>query len=152
MELKCDPNITTPVEYQGRTTRVGGRIALHQAAQGGHLHIVKWLVEHCNCNPSHLDNERATPLHMAVLWGHLEVMQYLTLEQHCDPMCVAKNNNTPLHVAAVGHLELVRFFIEVLHCPPDVRGWHNATPLDTARSQGHHHVIEYFESIHRKLE
>ena len=48
-ELDCDPNIALPVEYQGRTTRVGGRIALHSAAQRGHLHFIKYLVEQCNC-------------------------------------------------------------------------------------------------------
>ena len=67
---------------QGRTTGLGGRIALHDAAQRGHLHVIKYLVEQCNCNPSHLDSERVTPLHLAAKCGHLEVLRYLTLE-HC---------------------------------------------------------------------
>ena len=130
----------------------GGRIALHDASQGGHLHIIKYLVEHCNCNPSHLDSKRVTPLHMAAQHGHLEVMQYLTLEQHCDPLCTDKNN-TPLHLAANnGHLQLVRFFVEVLHCPPDIRGSRNEIPLGKARSRGHRHVVQYLESIHPKLQ
>jgi hypothetical protein len=37
----------------------------------------------------------------------------------------------------------------VLHCPPDVRGGLNMTPLEQAR---HHHVVQYLESIHRKLQ
>ena len=46
-ELYCDPNIARPVEYQGRTTGGGGRIALHDAAERGHLHIIKYLIERC---------------------------------------------------------------------------------------------------------
>ena len=46
-ELNCDPNIATPVEYQGRITGAGGRIALHNAAQRGHPHTVKYLIEQC---------------------------------------------------------------------------------------------------------
>ena len=145
--LNCDPNIALPVEYQGKTTGLGGRIALHLAAEGGHLQVIKYLVEQCKCNPSHSDCEGVTPLHMAAQCGHLEVVQYLTLEQRCDPQCTNKKNNTPLHDAAsFGHLQLVTFFVEVLHCPPNVRGVRNMTPLELARSQSRQGVVQYLES------
>ena len=151
--MKCNCNIALPVEYQGRTTGLGGRIALHEAAQGGHLHVVKHLVEQCSCNSSHLDCVNVTPLHLAAQLGHLEVVRYLTLEQHCDPLCRDKKySDTLLHNAARrGHLQVVRFFIEVLQCPPDIRGWRNLTPLKVARSEGHRHVVGYLKSIHPKL-
>ena len=113
---------------------------------------MKFLVEEQNCNPSHLDKNKVTPLHLAAVTGHLDVVKYLTLEQHCDPLSTdTEFNNTPLHFAVeYGQLEVVKFFIETLHCPPDIRGWLNMTPLELARVQGHHHVVKYIESISHK--
>ena len=42
-ELNCDPSIVITGEHHGKPTGGGGRIALHDAAQNGHLHVVKFL-------------------------------------------------------------------------------------------------------------
>ena len=98
------------VEQHRRISKGGGRIALHSAARGGHLHniIMKYLIENLHCDPSHLDNEKVTPLHTAAQWRQLYIVKYLTLEQHCDFLCTNIKNNTPLHLAAeCGHLEIL---------------------------------------------
>ena len=79
-ELNCDPKVV----ILGKSFR--GRVLLHDAAQRGHLGIVKFLVEEEKCNPSHLDKNAMTPLHMAAMCGHMNIVTYLTLEQHCDPL------------------------------------------------------------------
>ena len=137
-ELNCDPNTTDNLN----------RTFIHYSAQEGHLHVVKYFIEQQHGDPSCLTSRGGqTPLHLAGVGGHLSVVEYLTLEQHCD-LCTDKYNNSPLHLAAeYSHLNVVKFFIEICQCPPDSRGWHNMTPLEQARSRGHHHVVEYLESI-----
>ena len=46
-----------------------GRVPFHVAAQEGHMNLVKYLTEECQCDPSPLDEQGKTPLHLAaILW------------------------------------------------------------------------------------
>ena len=49
---------------------IEGRTPLHFAAQFGHLHIVKYLTEEHDCNPSCLDEHKYTPLTCTAVKGH----------------------------------------------------------------------------------
>ena len=70
-DWKCDPNI--PGGHYGQTP-------LHYAAEFGHLHIVKYLINQQDCNPSCLDENKFTPLHCAAMMGQIDVVKFLTAE------------------------------------------------------------------------
>lgn len=53
-----------------------GRIALIQAAQEGHLEVVKKLVEY-GSNVNHRSHEGKTALRVAAVEGHIQVHYYI---------------------------------------------------------------------------
>lgn len=58
---------------------------LHHAAKGGHLEVVKYLIEKANCNPnSIIPYTGACPLHCAARRGQLPVVNYLIHEANVD--------------------------------------------------------------------
>ena len=61
-----------------------GDTPLHYAALGGHLRVVKYLIDEQSCNPSHLDNQIKTPLHWAAVKRHMDTVKFLTVDKHCD--------------------------------------------------------------------
>ena len=70
---------------------------------GGHLHVVKYLIEKQHCDPRHLDKNGWTPLHCAIgasEENRMKVVKYLIETCHCDPKCVSKIGWTPLHWAS----------------------------------------------------
>ena len=69
--MNCDKNIHGPYS----------RTPLHCAAEFGHLHIVKYLIDEQGCNPSCLDEDKYTPLHCAAIKGHINVVKFLTMEK-----------------------------------------------------------------------
>ena len=69
---------------------------------GGHLHIVKYLIDEQGCDPLSqcLDRDKSTPLHCAARNGHLDIVRFLTLEKHCNPTSRNSSGTTPIHQAA----------------------------------------------------
>ena len=122
---------------------------LHCAAEGGHLHILKFYTEERYFHPLCYDSYKATPLHLAAGKGNLDVVKYLTLHLRCDPMIKDSSGNTPLHYAArdCGNIEVVEFFICELKCDPNSAGYFHKTPLHYATEEEHIHLIEYLLSI-----
>ena len=59
--------------------------ALHLAAIGGHLEIVKYLMPKFGDSRFDLDNRAQNCLHKAVKEGHLKVVRYLIEEGGFDP-------------------------------------------------------------------
>ena len=55
----------------------GGWTALHLAAMGGHLEVVKYFLEKGGAEVNVKDNCGSTALHLAAWNGHLEVLKYL---------------------------------------------------------------------------
>jgi len=79
--------------------------------RGGHLEVVKLLLEH-GADPNVKNRDGKTPLHNAASEGHLEVVKLL-LERGADPNVKDDDGNTPLHNAAWrGHLEVVKLLLE----------------------------------------
>ena len=59
--------------------------ALHLAAVGGHLEVVKYLMPKFGDSKFDLDNHAQSCLHNAVWNGHPKVVQYLIEEGGFDP-------------------------------------------------------------------
>ena len=126
------------------TTNNGGQTPLHFACDGGHLHVVKYLIEDCHMEPSISDTNSWTPLHAACLNGHLSIATYLIEEKQCSPVCHSSNGTTPLHASCQeGHLDVVKYLIEELRCNPKCKGNFHWTPLHSACKGGHLSVAKY---------
>ena len=71
---------------------------LHYAARGGHINIIRFLIEDVGCSAISRCSVGATPLHDAAALGHLPALQYLF---NYSSLSVKDNNGaTVLHVAA----------------------------------------------------
>jgi ankyrin repeat protein/L-ascorbate metabolism protein UlaG (beta-lactamase superfamily) len=84
---------------------------LHVAATGGHLDVVRFLLE--RGLPVDIgDNEGSTALDAAAIQGHLELVAYL-LEEGSDPTHADDFGMTPLHFACYnGHADIARLLID----------------------------------------
>ena len=103
------------------------------SAGGGHLQVVRYLIEEQHCNPKYVDKDGETPLHCSAAGGHLQVVRYLIEEQHCNPKCVDKDGWTPLHYgSAYGQVGVVKYLLVVHHCDPSSKTKDGSTPLDLA--------------------
>ena len=87
-----------------------GETALHNAAAGGHLAAVRYLVEQgADLEATRYDDY--TPLHDAAAVGHLAVVRYL-VEQGADLEAKGRYDLTALLSAAYrGHWEVVKFLV-----------------------------------------
>ena len=111
--------------------------AVRKAAYGGHLSVLKLLLETFSGQPSP-DPEGKSVLHMSAYSATLECLQYL--ENHGFELgAVDKHKRTALHHAAAGPSEWSRASLEYLigrgldTCQADVDGW---TPLLWAAKKG----------------
>ena len=139
------------VEEEGEDLCAGrlGRTPLHHSARGGHLQVVRYLIEEQHYDPKCVDNIRCTPLHRSASGGHLQVVRYLIEEQHCDPKCEDNIRCTPLHRSASGgHLQVVRYLIEEQHCYPKCVDKYGCTPLHYASLNGNVEVVKYLLVVH----
>lgn len=119
------------INKEGQALVVAGgngreRTALHAAAAGSHLVVVKYLVGQ-GASVSSLDANGATPLHAAVastdangatpLWravttNNLAVVQYLVVEQGADVNVRDAAGETPLHyTAAYGNFAIAQVLL-----------------------------------------
>jgi len=102
--IQKDPSLLTS---KGRNDKV----PLHWAAQGGHLEIVKLLVEKgAPVNVMNIANE--TPLHYAAGGGYKEVVIYL-ISKGADLNALNVQSQTPVSYAARSdRTDLVKLFVE----------------------------------------
>ena len=125
-----------------------GQNALHYAAAGGHLGVMKYFIER-GYNPASESTEGWTCLHYAARFNHYDLVQYLVDEQKMDPMCQSKLGNTPLHLACIGgSTSVVSYLInamskylpieDVLRC----KGYNGWSPLHTAAYNGKLEIIK----------
>ncbi|KAJ1554111.1 hypothetical protein HK405_005973, partial [Cladochytrium tenue] len=140
------------------------RTPLHHACEGGHINVVRLIVEHCersqrdtaaaaavsgHASPhpavggmSHIvglrnKKEKFSPLHLAARYGHLPVVQYLVDHAHVGVNAADNRQlSTPLHLALRnGQGDVVRFLLG--HgADPNARDAAGLTPLDVARAEG----------------
>ena len=92
-----------------------GSTCLHWAAGGGHLDMVKHLIESCGCCPNvGQEGKRSfrdrTALHWAARNGHLNVVQYLLEECNADIEASTVDGTTAFCWASwQGHLEVMQY-------------------------------------------
>ena len=170
IECNCDP---MTVVNDDRDT------VLHYAAKKGLLDLLKFMINHHNCNLMATNKRGETILHCAV--KHIDVVKYLIIECNCDPMTVVNDDrDTVLHYAAKkGLLDLLKFMINhhncnlmatnkrgetILHCTvehivkylinecnydPIVVDKFGQTPLHIATNESYLATIEYLLSTGR---
>ena len=133
-----------------------GGNAIHHAAWGGQLAVLKYFIKDRGHNPASVGStgRRAgmTTLHTAARYNHLELVRYLVAEQKVDPMCQAEDGSTPLHKACHddNNMDVVVYLVNAMsqHLPlKDVvscRGKDGQTPLHSAALFGQLKIIKYF--------
>jgi len=124
-----------------------GLTCLHVAAQKGHVHMVKRILDVCPDVLHATTNEGRTAIHEAVNGGHIVVFKEL-VRKGLHVQTQDENGATCLHLAAErGHCELVDL---ILKACPDVKNVSNflngTTALDAAASHG---FVDVFQTLVR---
>ena len=140
--------------------------ALHYASWGGHLNIVKYLIDQCSYDPTTTNAEGLSALQFATAGNHIEIVQYLT--NKLDDQQVAalsgacsESGYNSLHRAALcGSLEALKL---LLPCTTDditastaigtnssstlslvdAKAVNGSTCLHLAAHHGHLHIVTF---------
>ena len=92
-----------------------GDTVLHYAAKKGLLKMLKFIINHRNCNLMATNKRGEAILHCAV--EHTKVVTYLISECNCDPMTINNDGDTVLHYAAKkGLLKVLKLIINHHNC------------------------------------
>jgi hypothetical protein len=81
-----------------RSGRVSNTTPLHMAIQGGHIDIVKYLLQQ-GANREARDKENRTPMHCAAQFGQLDIIKTLILNGCNQEARGGEGNWTALHFA-----------------------------------------------------
>ena len=132
--IECNFDPMTVINNDGDTV-------LHYAATKGLLEMLKFMINHHNCNLMATNKRGETILHCAV--EHTEVVMYLIIECNFDPMTVINNDgDTVLHYAATkGLLEMLKFMTNHHHCNLMATNKRDETILH--RAVEHTEVVKY---------
>jgi ankyrin repeat protein/L-ascorbate metabolism protein UlaG (beta-lactamase superfamily) len=107
---------------------------IHVAAAGGHIEVVRFLVEH-GVPVDAGDNENSTALDVAAIFGHEELARML-VANGADPAHSDVNGMTPLHFACYnGNASIGAFLIEQ-GASPTATTVSGSTPLHGAAFDG----------------
>jgi ankyrin repeat protein len=116
--------------------------ALASAALGGHLQVVKYLVEECGADASRADPSGATPLTFAANQGHVEIVKYLLVRPGIIVNAKDEREMAIKCACRHGHLEVVKLLVAAgarVDCQPsDETG-----ALASAVLGAHLHVVKY---------
>ena len=114
----------------------------------GHLHIVKYLIEDCNCDPSLSQdgNKLITPLLSAVSGSQLHVVKYLTVTKQIKPSSVEAEKYLIIASIPTKNLEMVKFITLTFHCNLNSE-YNNISPLSLAAGLGNLSIVEFLISL-----
>ena len=134
---------------------------LHIAAEGEQFHVVRYLVEECQLDPTALDSFNRSPLCYACMNGEIEMARYLVA---CMSECMkmddimfhsevlsgiiydAPQMDNSLSCACLGgHLSAVKFLIEECKCNPNLV-YNGLAPLHIAAAKGFLSIVKYLLS------
>ena len=126
-----------------------GETVLHNAASGGHLNIVRYLVVECKSRINSRDEEGHTPLHNAAHEGKVEVVQFLASHPSCDLQVRDKHGRIPLHYACQnGHFDAARVLLKDYKCNSLVQDSTNgSTSLHLAAGRNHLQILKMICSM-----
>ncbi|XP_021936633.1 ankyrin repeat and death domain-containing protein 1A-like isoform X4 [Zootermopsis nevadensis] len=114
--------------------------ALYHAALGGHVGIVRRLVE-AGAKTESRNKLGRTPLHAACEKGHVEVVEFL-LHNDVDLDARDEDGDSPLHTAAENQQTHVVQLLLESGSQPDTESSKGFTPLHVASSKGCRGIIE----------
>jgi hypothetical protein len=141
------PLLTAPkakeAELEART-EVSDQNDLFQACAGGHLEIVKRLVEQARVLLTAETKNGSQPIHIACFEGHLELVKWLADEGGVSLTAEDNDGGQPIHCACVnGHLEVVKWLaaLDGVSLTAEAKtGWQ---PIHCACDNGHLKVVKW---------
>lgn len=114
--------------------------ALHVAAAGGHLDIVKLLLD-AGANPNRADQQSFYPLHLAASACAHEICSLLLAAKATVDVTTNKGG-TPLHVAAATGCSTVLQVLLKQGANLEAKDSYDATPLLVAAAEGEHKAVQ----------
>ena len=122
----------------------GGNTVLHYAAMKGLLDLLKFMINHHNCNLMATNKWGETILHCAV--EHTEIVKYLINECNYDPMVVDMFGQTPLHIATKEHsLAAIECLLSTGRCDPLIKDYEGRSPVQIA--EGNTTILSIFKKF-----
>ncbi|KAK7453250.1 hypothetical protein VKT23_011926 [Stygiomarasmius scandens] len=146
-----DGNLEAVKLLTNNCSKVGGRFrvekAVHAAARGGHLDVIKflaWTGANCSSILSLQGFKSMTPLHNAAENGHVDVIKFL-LEMGTDVNVQDQDNQTPIQYAASsGKLDAVKVLVQEKAAVVDITdGWDGTAFNKTVVEQGHLDILKW---------
>jgi ankyrin repeat protein len=115
------------------------------AAAGGHVGVVRLLLEHPSADPNVTHKYGRTALSLAAENGHEAVVELLLEQPAIEPNMSNLHGRTPLYYAAAeGHEAVVRLLLERDDVDPDAASkyGYKKTPLARAACEGHLGIVK----------
>ena len=126
-----------------------GERALHLAARGGYVEIVRLLLKRSRADPNATDNGGLTPL-LVTCGSQYECVEVvgLLLEAGADPALADKDGCVPLHLAALNDdLDLVDMLHTIAPAALNRYASNGQTPLFVACHEGHESMVSKLLSL-----
>ena len=136
--------------------------ALHYASWGGHLNIVKYLIDQCAYDPTTTNAEGLSALQFATAGNHIEVVQYLTNKLDVNQVaelsgaCSESGYNSLHRAALCGSLDALKLLlpcttVDVANATNsssmlalvDAKAVNGSTCLHLAAHHGHVNIVTF---------
>lgn len=125
-----------------------GRTALYVACEGGHVPVVRFLVEHAGADVHRCANDGSTPLFAACFYGRLDAVCYLVEGAHADAHRATHRGTTPIAAACGnGHGATVRYLIERAQVDAQRADEEGFTPAFLAARGGYADIVAYLNDV-----
>lgn len=138
-----------------------GWTTLLSCSAGGHLELVKYLIEECGQPLDHKNKIGQTVLMVAASNGHLGIVQYLhqvgakvnvmtpTYDREkfvFDGINITEGNTALMKAAQNGHLGVVKFLVEVSKANFFQKNGDGKNALDLAKEKNRVEVVQYLNT------
>ena len=123
---------------------------IYWACKGGHLEIVKLLIEkYPSCDPLFVNDNGCNLLYIACVRGHISLVNYFH-EVHSISSTEPNNlGTTPIFAATYnGHLKMLEFLIYKLKCDPQQLNSSGESLLHIACGRNHQDIVRYLVEEH----